>query len=145
MRKALVTGGGSGIGEAVVCALAEDGTHVIVADRDSDAAGRVAKSVGGEAWVIDLLATDALLDLTLDVDILVNNAGFQTVSPIDEFDPLVFRRMLTVMLEAPFLLARVGAPRNVRARLRSNRQRFVGARSPGIRIQERLRVREARA
>ena len=45
------------------------------------------------------------------VDILVNNAGIQHVSPIQDFNPEDFRRILTLMLEVPFLLVRAALPK----------------------------------
>jgi 3-hydroxybutyrate dehydrogenase len=70
----------------------------------------VANAIGGEVWVIDLLETAPLAEQRLDVDILVNNAGIQHVAPIEEFPPEMFRRILTLMLEAPFLLVRAALP-----------------------------------
>lgn len=109
-RKALVTGGASGIGAACVRALAARGAKVVVADVDSAAAEALADEVGGSAWGVDLLDVDALAALSLDCDILVNNAGIQRISPIQEFDPADFRRIITLMLEAPFLLIRAALP-----------------------------------
>ncbi|MBC7308717.1 MAG: 3-hydroxybutyrate dehydrogenase [Tetrasphaera sp.] len=109
-RHAVVTGGASGIGRAVVEALAGAGARVTVADRDAAAAEEVAASVGGSAWVVDLDDTRALDDLELDCDILVNNAGLQIVTPIHEYDPDTFRRIHRIMLEAPFLLVRATLP-----------------------------------
>ncbi|HET8927083.1 MAG TPA: 3-hydroxybutyrate dehydrogenase [Microbacterium sp.] len=109
-KRALVTGGGSGIGLACVREFAGRGAHVIVADISQEAAESVAAEVGGEAWVVDLSDTAALDDLHLDVDILVNNAGIQRVSPIPEFDPEVFRFMQRLMVESPFLLIRAALP-----------------------------------
>lgn len=109
-RKALVTGAASGIGAATARALASAGAHVVVADIDGAAANAVATEIGGEAWRVDLADTSALADLTLDVDILVNNAGIQHVSPIESFDPVKFSLILTLMLEAPFLLVRAALP-----------------------------------
>ncbi|MDU0326283.1 3-hydroxybutyrate dehydrogenase [Microbacterium sp. KSW2-21] len=109
-RRALVTGGASGIGEAIVRAFAGAGAHVTVADVNGEQAARVAAEVGGEAWAVDLSDTAALRELRLDVDILVNNAGIQHVSPIEEFDPERFSFMLRLMLEAPFLLIRAALP-----------------------------------
>ncbi|WP_145012111.1 3-hydroxybutyrate dehydrogenase [Kocuria salsicia] len=109
-KKAIVTGGASGIGAAAVRALARDGAHVVVADIDSAAAKCLAGEVAGEAWVVDLTDTAALAELTLDVDVLVNNAGIQKVAPIQDFDPADFHRILMLMLEAPFLLIRAALP-----------------------------------
>ncbi|WP_104089291.1 3-hydroxybutyrate dehydrogenase [Arthrobacter sp. GMC3] len=109
-RRALVTGGAGGLGAACARALAAQGAHVIVADRDGAGAAAVAAEIGGEFWEVDLLDTAALESLTLQVDILVNNAGIQTISPIEDFDPAAFRRILAIMLEAPFLLIRAALP-----------------------------------
>lgn len=109
-RRALVTGGASGIGAACTVSLAKAGAHVIVADLNGDAAKAQAERVGGEAWQVDLTDTAALADLTLDVDVLVNNAGIQHVSPIESFDPAMFSRILDLMIEAPFLLVRAALP-----------------------------------
>ncbi len=110
-RRALVTGGASGIGAACAKAFAGAGAHVIVADLNGDAAQTIATEVGGEAWQVDLSDTAALADLTLDVDILVNNAGIQHVAPIEEFDPAKFALILRLMLESPFLLIRAALPK----------------------------------
>lgn len=109
-RTVLVTGGASGIGEAVARRAAQDGHRVVVADRDEQGAQRVADAVGGTAWVVDLADTAALDDLVLECDVLVNNAGVQRVAPIHEFDPADFRLIHALMLEAPFLLVRAALP-----------------------------------
>ncbi|MGV8896038.1 MAG: 3-hydroxybutyrate dehydrogenase [Rhodoglobus sp.] len=110
-RRALVTGGASGIGAACAVSLAKAGAHVIVADLNGDAAQAQADLIGGEAWQVDLTDTGALADLDLDVDVLVNNAGIQHVSAIESFDPAMFSRILDLMIEAPFLLVRAALPR----------------------------------
>ncbi|MCX2749311.1 3-hydroxybutyrate dehydrogenase [Arthrobacter sp. MI7-26] len=109
-RKALVTGGAGGIGAACATALAARGAKVVVADVDAAGAAALADRLGGTAWAVDLLDTEALAGLSLDCDILVNNAGIQKVAPIEEFEPEDFRRILTLMLEAPFLLIRAALP-----------------------------------
>jgi 3-hydroxybutyrate dehydrogenase len=53
--------------------------------------------------VVDLLDTKSLASAELDCDILVNNAGIQVVSPIEDFPPESFHRILMLMFEAPFL------------------------------------------
>lgn len=109
-RRALVTGGASGIGAACARELAARGAHVTVADVDGDGAKAVAEEVGGEAWVVDLSDTRALDALRLDTDVLVNNAGIQRVSAIQDFAPDDFRLVQRIMLEAPFLLVRAALP-----------------------------------
>jgi len=109
-RRALVTGGASGIGAAAARELAARGARVVVADVAGDAARALAEAIGGKAGEVDLTATEELDDLTLEVDILVNNAGIQRVSPIEKFDPDDFRRIHSIMLVAPFLLVRAALP-----------------------------------
>jgi 3-hydroxybutyrate dehydrogenase len=109
-RKALVTGGASGIGAACVRELAGRGAKVVVADIDQAGATALADEVGGTAWPVDLLDVTPLETLSLDCDILVNNAGIQRVSPLHEFEPADFRQLVSLMLEAPFLLVRAALP-----------------------------------
>lgn len=109
-RRALVTGGASGIGAACARAFAAAGAHVTVADIDGAAAEALAAEIGGEAWHVDLSDVGALAEARLDIDILANNAGIQHVSPIEEFAPERFSFILRLMLEAPFLLIRAALP-----------------------------------
>ena len=109
-RRAIVTGGASGIGAACARAFRQAGAEVAIADLNGDAAAQLADEIGGTAWQVDLSDTKALAGLTLDCDILINNAGIQHVSPIESFDPDRFAFMLRLMLEAPFLLIRAAVP-----------------------------------
>ena len=109
-RRALVTGGASGIGAACARAFAAAGAHVTVADIDREAAEALAAEIGGAAWHVDLADSAALAAASLDIDILVNNAGVQHVSPIEDFEPERFSFILRLMLEAPFLLIRAALP-----------------------------------
>jgi NAD(P)-dependent dehydrogenase (short-subunit alcohol dehydrogenase family) len=74
-----VTGGGGGLGEVIVGALAARHMHVVVADRDGEAAHRVAAEAGGTAVTADL-SDDGAVDAVIaavgeDVDVLINCAG----------------------------------------------------------------------
>lgn len=114
-KRAVITGGASGIGYACAEAFAARGAHVIIADRNGAAAEQAASLLGGEAWQVDLSETRALESLAVDpriagTDILVNNAGIQIVEAIPNFDPEAFRLIQRIMLEAPFLLIRAVLP-----------------------------------
>lgn len=109
-RKALITGGASGIGAACARAFVDAGAHVTICDLNEEAARELAEELGGDHWAVDLSNTAALEDLTLEVDILVNNAGIQRISPIKDFDPENFRLIHRLMLESPFLLMRAAMP-----------------------------------
>jgi 3-hydroxybutyrate dehydrogenase len=105
-RRALVTGGASGIGAAVATRLAKGGVHVTVLDRDEEAAAEVAAQLGGDHLAIDLTDGPAVDALDVETDILVNSAGVQHVAPVEEFEPDRFAFIHRLMLEAPFRLAR---------------------------------------
>jgi 3-hydroxybutyrate dehydrogenase len=109
-RLAVVTGGASGIGEACATRLAAAGADVVVADRDIAAAAAVADRIAGRAVEVDLSADFDAAAVAGQADILVNCAGLQHVAPLHEFPPEMFRLLLAVMLEAPFLLIRAALP-----------------------------------
>lgn len=105
----MVTGAASGIGQACAQRLAADGANVVLIDRD-DAVHELAKALGGRAMVLDLTDTAALSAMEFEADILISNAGIQHVAPIEEFPPEKFHQILTLMVEAPFLLVRAVLP-----------------------------------
>jgi 3-hydroxybutyrate dehydrogenase len=105
-RRAVITGGASGIGRACARRLASAGAQVVILDVHESAAVEAAAEVDGVALVADLADPGSVADLDLTADILVNNAGVQHVAPVHEFPPEEFARMLAIMVEAPFRLAR---------------------------------------
>ncbi len=81
-RTALVTGGGNGIGAALVRAFAREGARVVVADLDGTAADRVAAEVGGTGLQADVGSAEgnatmvtAAEDAVGPIDLLALNAG----------------------------------------------------------------------
>jgi NAD(P)-dependent dehydrogenase (short-subunit alcohol dehydrogenase family) len=124
-RRAVVTGGGRGIGAATVRRLAEAGADVIAADLDEAAAEETAATVGAAgggrvlaacADVLDSASLAAVADRAVaelgGLDIWVNNAGiYPTTGPaIDATDEFV-DRMLSVNVRGTFAGAREAARR----------------------------------
>jgi NAD(P)-dependent dehydrogenase (short-subunit alcohol dehydrogenase family) len=111
-RRALVTGGGQGIGRATARALADAGASVVVNDVVADRAEAVRAEIrdrGGEADaaafdVTDRHAVSAAIRALDGVDILVNNAGnagtegFIPLVPFADTDPDTWDRFLRVNL-----------------------------------------------
>jgi len=118
-KRALVTGGTSGIGRATAEALAREGAHVLVSGR-SDARGAevvaAIRKAGGEAEFVraDLGNVDdvrALAARASDIDVLVNNAGVFPAGPTHELPESEFDEAFAVNVKAPFLLTAAIAPR----------------------------------
>lgn len=110
-RAALVSGGGSGIGRAVVLRLLEAGMDVLNVDvaAPDDAPGSVfAADLSTREGNRD--AVQAAIDRFGRLDVVVPNAGFQTVAPVAEFDEDRWDTMLSLLLTSPFLLAKYAWP-----------------------------------
>jgi 2-hydroxycyclohexanecarboxyl-CoA dehydrogenase len=126
-RTALVTGGGSGIGEATCHHLAAHGHAVAVLDRDGGAADRVAKAVtvnGGRAVALDADVTDRIaVDRAFaearasfgPVEILVTSAGACPFTPFEEITIDEWQRTLNVNLTGTFHCCQAALPDMVAA------------------------------
>jgi NAD(P)-dependent dehydrogenase (short-subunit alcohol dehydrogenase family) len=104
-RIAIVTGGGSGIGEALSRALAARGDTVVVADIDGASAQRVASEVGGTATKVDVrdaTAVQAMVDETVAahgrLDLIFNNAGIGVGGDVTELTIAHWDRIIDVNL-----------------------------------------------
>ncbi|MDM7889357.1 SDR family oxidoreductase [Curtobacterium sp. RHCJP20] len=117
-RRALVTGGSSGIGRAIALALADAGAHVVVAARTRDAIDETVATItsyGGSAvGVVADLSTrsgaHALADAVGEVDVLVNSAGINLRPPMPDLDEGTWDATMAVNLDAPFVLGQRLAP-----------------------------------
>jgi 2-dehydro-3-deoxy-L-rhamnonate dehydrogenase (NAD+) len=113
---ALVTGGGSGIGEACAQVLAARGAKVMVADLHEQAARRVAEGIGEGAAAVtadvsDPASVDAMVAATVDelggLDVAVNNAGIGGATATTGDYPLdSWRAVLSVNLDGVFYCTR---------------------------------------
>lgn len=102
-RRALVTGGASGIGSAIARMLAAEGAVVVVADLQGDAAVRLGVEIGGVGVQLDVTDFDevsAVVRRHGTFDILVNSAGVDQHAFFTKTSPVDWRRLLAVNLES---------------------------------------------
>jgi NAD(P)-dependent dehydrogenase (short-subunit alcohol dehydrogenase family) len=119
-KVAVVTGGASGIGRATAVRLAEEGAAVIVADIDATGARKVADSVGGSAFALDVADPAAWQRLVAEitgpggvggVDIAFLNAGVTTGEDrIAELTDAAYRRIMSVNVDGVVFGARALVP-----------------------------------
>ena len=119
-KTAIVTGGGRGIGRAIVQRLVSAGANVLACDLDADALQEMKASVSASARVAvsqgDLMEpgcpqqiVNAALATFHSIDILVNCAGFSWDSVIQKTTDEQFLTMLTIHVVAPFRLLRAAS------------------------------------
>jgi len=121
-RIAIVTGAGSGIGEASAVRLAEEGATVVCADINESAAQASAQTIikaGGKAnaFTIDISKSDqcaAIVEDTIKrygaVDILVNNAGVNLPGVFHEVSDETMQRTMNVNVLGMMYLSRAAIP-----------------------------------
>jgi NAD(P)-dependent dehydrogenase (short-subunit alcohol dehydrogenase family) len=120
---ALVTGGGSGVGEATAKALAAWGARIAVLDTRQDRAEAVAAAIiasGGDAFalVADIAdeaqmraAMARLIELAGRLDIIIANAGINGMwAPIDDLTPAEWDKTVTVNLRGTYLTLHLAVP-----------------------------------
>jgi NAD(P)-dependent dehydrogenase (short-subunit alcohol dehydrogenase family) len=115
-KTVLVTGGTSGIGEAIARAFARDGAHVIVTGRNEERGEHIVRELGGGARFIraDLERLEEVQRLASEVngvDVLVNNAGVFPFAPTHEVESAEFDQTYALNVRAPFFLTAALAPR----------------------------------
>jgi NAD(P)-dependent dehydrogenase (short-subunit alcohol dehydrogenase family) len=117
-KRALVTGGGRGIGAAVARELAAAGARVVVCGRTPRPLDAIAREISGEAIACDLTdraATDAMLGTLGSIDILVNNAGAAESAPLEATSDALWDRIVELDATSPFRVTRALVPAMVRA------------------------------
>jgi len=103
-KKVLVTGGGRGIGHAIVTKFYNDGAHVFVIDRDAKLLETLKKDMPKVTTVcLDLTdwdATKKAVEAMAPLDHLVNNAGIVGDAPLLEVTPETFDKVFAVNVKA---------------------------------------------
>ena len=116
-KVAIVTGGGSGIGEALAKRFHDEGASgVVVVDRDGSNAERVAQTIGATAVELDVTDESGIVDLVNQtvkdhgtLDIFVSNAGYVTQGGV-EADNDEIQRMWEVHVMSHIYAARASIP-----------------------------------
>ncbi|WP_339635358.1 glucose 1-dehydrogenase [uncultured Sneathiella sp.] len=122
-KVAIITGAGSGFGEAMAKLFAAEGAKVVVSDINGAAAAAVAKSITDDGGVAISSETDvtsaddiaAMTKQTLDnfqkIDVLVNNAGMpQRNGSMFDVDEGTFDKIFEVNVKSLFLTTKAIAP-----------------------------------
>ena len=121
-KVAVVTGGGSGIGQAISTLFGRQGAQVVVLDRDLQAANDTASAInssGGSADVVVCDVSDAarvkstfstIVARTRRLDILINNAGVAHVGNIERTAEDDFDRLYRVNVKGVYLCSQAAVP-----------------------------------
>ena len=119
-RRALVTGAGAGIGEAIATALVGEGARVAVTDLDGARAAAVAESLGGRGAAFPLDVTDAaqtervfaeVVERLGGLDIVCANAGTSTMNRIVDLSERDWDLVLDTNAKGTFLTNRAAVAR----------------------------------
>ncbi|MDP6858515.1 MAG: SDR family oxidoreductase [Verrucomicrobiales bacterium] len=114
---AVITGGGSGIGEAISRRFASEGAEVIILDVNEEPAKKVADSINGKCFQCDISDSNSVETVFKTIaeegshpDILVNNAGIAHIGNATDTDPDDFDRIMSVNVRGPYLCIRAIIP-----------------------------------
>ena len=121
MKTAVVTGAGSGIGQAIAIKLAADGNHIAILEFNVEAGEDTAQQIrdaGGSAEVIqcDVSSTSSVesaFDQLERVDILVNNAGIAAVGNVEKCTPEEFDNIYGVNVKGVYHCLHFAIPKMV--------------------------------
>jgi 2-keto-3-deoxy-L-fuconate dehydrogenase len=113
-RKALITGAGSGIGEATARVLSAAGASVFIVDVDRARAEKLSVELpGSTALACDITEEAAVGHMFAGIpalDILVNNAGIGLVGNIQETGLADFQRLFRVNVEGMYIVTKAAMP-----------------------------------
>lgn len=121
-KVAIITGGGQGIGKAIVQAFSHHGVHVVIAEIDEEAGHECQdwiREKGGNATFIpcDVSQESSIESMVNQVaeqmgriDILVNNAGVSRFKALDELSITEFDEVIAINLRSVFICSKFAAP-----------------------------------
>jgi len=120
-RTALITGGNSGIGEAIATALGLAGAQVVIAARREDALAQTverlqAQGIAAKSVRCNLADLAAIQNAAShaqqlgNIDVLVNAAGINQREPFMSVSPRTWEEQINLHLSAPFFLTQALAP-----------------------------------
>ncbi len=121
-KRALITGGSSGIGLAIAHAMLAKGARIIITGRDADRLGQALTDLRSTGAAIDALQADVAtvegralsiekaVEALGGLDILVNNAGGVRAGRLEKTTEQEIRSMIEVDLVAPILLTQAALP-----------------------------------
>jgi len=122
-KRALVTGGSSGIGLGSAVALAEAGAHVVIAARNEARLADVQQSMeqagySVEPLVLDVGETDAMVSAIQQqpvFDVVVNSAGYALPAPALDTSPDDFQRVMDINVRGAFFVSTTTARSMIQA------------------------------
>ncbi|HWD14394.1 glucose 1-dehydrogenase [Pseudochrobactrum sp. sp1633] len=119
-KTAVITGAGSGFGEAMARKFAREGAAVVIVDRDMAGAKRVAAEIGEKALAVeaDIASENDVAEAVRQaqmkfgrIDILINNAGIgHKPQPAEDINPDQFDRIVGVNIRGIYLMTRALIP-----------------------------------
>jgi 2-keto-3-deoxy-L-fuconate dehydrogenase len=113
-RKALVTGGASGIGAATCRALSHAGAIVTIVDIDRQGSEALARELpSASTLILDITEEAAVREAfasLASLDILINNAGIGLVGSVEETALVDFQKLFRVNVEGMFLMTKYALP-----------------------------------
>ena len=121
MKTAVITGAGSGIGQAVAYQQSKEGNHVVILDYSVEAANETASQIekdGGKVTIIqsDVSDTQSVKDAfeaIEQVDILVNNAGIASIGNVEGCSPEELDRIYNVNVKGVYHCLHFAIPKMV--------------------------------
>jgi NAD(P)-dependent dehydrogenase (short-subunit alcohol dehydrogenase family) len=118
-KRALITGGTTGIGLETARLFVKEGARVAITGRDAETLDAARKELGDSVRVLSSNAgditgqqklADAIRDEFRELDILVINAGIGEFRPLGQWDEAAFDRSFAINLKGPFFLIQALLP-----------------------------------